>query len=112
MRDSAMSTRVAARVHMSESDFSMESLTARIQALKEAPEPEAVRILVLDSMVPGQRLRTPVPITLTDTFDMALESGTPLVMVGRHRLQLHTHGVECIVDVLGLVPGNAVPFQK
>ena len=81
-----------------EPSFSRESLNSRIEAIKAAPKPESARILILDSMVPGQKLRMEVPQSLADTIDACAKDGTPLVMVGRHRLQVHTHGVECIVE--------------
>lgn len=89
-----------------ESAFSMEALASRIAQLKEAPEPEQCRVLVLDSMVPGQSLRTGVPQALLDTIDD--NADRPLVMVGRHRLQLHSHGVECLVQERASAPDSGL----
>jgi len=83
----------------------MSALASRIKALKSAPEPEQVRLLVLDSMTPGQRLALEVPIAFVD---QAEKVDTPLVWVGRARpglvktlfmdgLQVLSHGVECSV---------------
>ena len=81
-----------------EPSFSLEKLSSRIEAMKAQPDPDDARILILDSMVPGQKLRMDVPQSLAETIDRCAESGTPIVMAGRHRLTVHTHGVECVIE--------------
>lgn len=70
----------------------MELLASRIEGARTASMPEAARVLILDSMVPGQRLELQAPDVLVQTlkdFD-----GSPLVMFGRERSSVYTHGVE------------------
>lgn len=84
-------------------DIGQSDAAGSVSALEAHSEdtPEAVRLLVFDSMVPGQRLQMDLvsPTFVTLLREQAAASGT-LVMVGSHRLKLNTHGVEVKLKVL------------
>ena len=83
-----------------DASFDMASLAERIEKVKAAPDPREVRLLILDSMVPGQRLTLDdAPAPLLDCWNTALARGTPFVMIGSQQVQLNTHGVECTMKV-------------
>lgn len=94
-------TRASAIMATSEpSGLDMQALASRIKAVKEAPEPERARLFVLDSMVPGQVLEMDVPEAFADALDQCEAEGVPPIMVGRARLTLLSHAVECRVEQL------------
>lgn len=70
----------------------MDALYGRIERARVAAEPETVHVLILDSMVPGQRLSFTAPDQLVQAIKD--NDGKPLCMFGRERLQVFTHGVE------------------
>ena len=83
-----------------DASFDMASLAERIEQVKAAPEPRDVRLIILDSMVPGQRLLLDdAPAQLLDCCNAASAAGTPIVMLGSQQVQLNTHGVECTMEV-------------
>jgi hypothetical protein len=76
--------------------LNMSVLASRIEQLRSGEA--AVRVFDFDAMVPGQRLALPCPSSFADICrDVAL-SAQIMCMVGRHRLDLHTHGVEVTVE--------------
>lgn len=90
----------------------MAALAARIEEVSNAPGPEDVRLLVLDSMVPGQKLTLDaIPAALVNMLKDAEEAKEPVIMVGRERLRLHSHGVECEVH-LEEYTGDAAPWSN
>ena len=87
-------------------DLDMGALASRIEKMKLAPEPEKVRLLVLDSMTPGQSLGLGVPSAFVDEAESAEAT---IVMVGRARpglvktfllddTAILSHGVEVRVE--------------
>ena len=87
--------------------FDMSVLQRRIQEVEAKPAAKDARLFVLDSMVPGQRLLIDeAPLTFIDTLKAAEDAGTPLVMVGRQRLKLLSHGVEVSVTELEEATGR------
>ena len=67
---------------------------------------------MLDSMVPGQRLKLDaVPDALLCTLQEAVDANQPVVMVGRERLRLHSHGVICQVEMEEYL-GDAAPWSN
>ena len=75
----------------------MSSLSQRIANIKAAPEPEVVRLLILDSMCPRQRLQLEAPPPLIESIDY---HNCSFVMVGSdpRTRQPNTHGVEVTVE--------------
>ena len=61
--------------------FSMASLSQRIAEVQSQPEPEVVRLLMLDAMLPRQRLELAAPANLVRTIVDCQESNTSLVVV-------------------------------
>ena len=59
---------------------------------------EYVRLLVLDAMVPGQRLVFDAPAALVETLRREQAAGGTIGMVGQQRRQLVSHGVEVAVE--------------
>jgi len=82
------------------SDFDMSLLASRIKDIRSAPKPESVRLFNLDSMCPGQCLEFDIPQAFADTLEQLQAADTAIVMVGRDRLRLLSHGVECTVERL------------
>jgi hypothetical protein len=96
----------------SNDDLDMEALAARIKEVENAPDPEDVRLIVLDSMVPGQRLKLDaVPDAFLCSLQEAVDANQPVVMVGRERLRLHSHGVICQVEMEEYL-GDAAPWSN
>lgn len=101
--------------------FSMASLSQRIAEVQSQPEPEVVRLLMLDAMLPRQRLELAAPANLVRTIVDCQESNTSLVVVASHWPSLHvwseedeewkvederlrqpaTHGVEVTLTAMG-----------
>jgi hypothetical protein len=77
-------------------DFNLGVLASRIQQLRSGEAP--VRVFDFDAMVPGQRLALPCPRSFADLCRNVSSSAEILCMVGRHRLKLHSHGVEVTVE--------------
>lgn len=95
-----------------DNELDMAALAARIKKVEAAPPDEDVRLLVLDSMVPGQRLKLDaVPNTLVNMLNEAARDKEPIIMVGRERLKLHTHGVEVKFE-LDEYLGDAAPWSN
>ena len=91
----------------SDSQFDLGALASRIEAVRAAPEPDAVRLLILDSMTPGQCLALKVPESFVDEAEE--NSDSTLVMVGRARpglvktffvgeQSILSHGVEVTLE--------------
>ena len=78
------------------SDF-MRSLQSRIGQVKTAEKPEHVYLLIMDSIVPRQRLMiNNAPIAVAQELK---RQERHIVMVGRHRC-IHTHGVQVSVQAV------------
>lgn len=72
-------------------EFSLASLSSRIAEVRAQPEPEAVRLLMLDAMVPRQRLEIQeAPASLVQTVEDSLRADTSLVVLEPHRPSLNT----------------------
>ena len=75
-------------------DFNLEALRTRIKEVSSAPQAEPCRLLILDAMVPGQRLQfTETPPPLLDMLKTQRDNNTPMVMVGQDRVKALSHGV-------------------
>ena len=89
--------RARAQICMQDS-FDFESLNARIAEVARKAEPEVVRILALDSMVPGQRLKLEAPAPFINMFEYwSGEMNQSVVMVGQNNDEtagVFSHGVE------------------
>ena len=93
-------TRHAPIIMQEEADdkpLDMSSLSQRIANIKAAPEPEVVRLLILDSMCPRQRLQLEAPPPLIESIDY---HNCSFVMVGSdpRTRQPNPHGVEVTVE--------------
>lgn len=83
------------------SDVDMDALASRIAAVKSAPQPESVRLFVLDAMVPGQCLEMDdVPEPFACALEECERSSITPVIVGRVRTSLLSHAVECRIEKL------------
>jgi hypothetical protein len=69
--------------------FDMDLLARRMAEVRTEP----MRLIVLDSMVPGQRLSLTAPAKLVEMLRRETEAGGAIGMIGRQRLQLFSHGV-------------------
>eukprot|EP00962_Isochrysis_galbana_P061075 scaffold36274_cov125-Isochrysis_galbana.AAC.5 len=96
-----VTARVSARMGAADSgsgetDLNMGVLASRIERLRSGEA--AVRVFDFDAMVPGQRLALPCPSSFADICRDVASSAQIMCMVGRHRLNLHSHGVEVTVE--------------
>jgi hypothetical protein len=82
---------------MLQEDVDMASLAHRIGQLKTADEPERVVLLIMDSMVPRQRMV--VRNAPSSYVDLVNAQKGSLVMVGRYRC-IHSHGVQVSVQAI------------
>jgi len=60
--------------------------------------PCSVLLFDFDAMVPGQRFTLPCPGSFAEICRTVSQNAATLCMVGRHRLTLHSHGVEVTVE--------------
>ena len=109
----------ASSIRMHSDTFSMATLTSRITEVAKRPEPEDVRLLMLDAMVPRQRYQLAAPAPLVDSIVESQREGTPLVVMEPHWPNLYawneadevwrpdglqqpaSHGVEVSVAEMG-----------
>ena len=109
----------APSIKMHSDTFSMATLSSRIEEVSEQPEPDAVRLLMLDAMVPRQRYQLAAPAPLVEAIVHSQRAGTPLVVMEPHwpnlyawneaeevwrphrRQQPASHGVEVSVAEMG-----------
>lgn len=91
------------RMSESSSDPDMALLAARISEVRQGVT--SCRLVVMDSMVPGQKLTMTAPPQLVD---LLRERRTSVVVVGRQGTEVHTHGVEVEVELIQLVPVSPV----
>ena len=82
-------------------------MSALMRRITEVQSGEAqIRLLDLDAMVPGQKLVFDVPPALVEMLRSEAAEERAIGMVGRQRLQLFSHGVEVLAEVLGEKAGG------
>jgi len=85
-------------------EFDLDALSARISEIESKPEPEVVRVLIQESMVPGQRLALEcddywAPAGLIQTIDIWENMmNQSIVMVGHDSGEVNSHGVEVTLE--------------
>lgn len=82
---------------LQDDDVDMASLARRIGELKTADVPERVLLLIMDAIVPRQRLI--IRNAPSSYVDLVKAHESVLVMVGRYRC-IHSHGVQVSVQAI------------
>jgi len=73
-------------------------LLGEVQSLNSSSTSISVRLLVLDTLVPGQRLRLDTEQPPRSFEDFCRNEQYPIVVVGREGLSLHARGVEVVLE--------------
>ena len=73
-------------------------LGEEVQSLSSSSTSASVRLLVLDTLVPGQRLRLDTESPPRSFEDFCRNEQDPIVVVGREGLSLHARGVEVVLE--------------
>jgi len=76
--------RAAVRMQDDAGAFSMATLSSRIAEVRAQPEPHLVRLLMLEPMLPRQRLALEAPAALVDTIENSQRAGSSLVVMEPH----------------------------
>ena len=73
-------------------------LLGKVHSLSSGSTSTSVRLLVLDTLVPGQRLRLDTESPPRSFEDFCRNEQDPIVVVGREGLSLHARGVEVVLE--------------